>query len=117
MRKFAYGLLLVAATFIPALPASAQYYSSSYYGTYVSPYTYTSPYTYNTNAYTYTNPYTYTSPYRYRTNTFGAVYPYYSDYPAKRAAADSLIQQVNSAISAGQITVEQGNAILIRGSW
>ena len=109
MRKFSYGLLALVAAAIPMLPASAQSFYSNLYNPYLGYNTYASP--------TYSSTYTYTNPYRYRVNTFGAVYPYYSEYQAKQAAANTLINQVNSAIQAGQITVEQGNAILVRGSW
>jgi hypothetical protein len=56
----------------------------------------------------YNNAYT---PYGY-----GYGYPYgYSPYQAKQAAANQLINQVNQMIQSGQITVQQGNAMLIQG--
>jgi hypothetical protein len=44
-------------------------------------------------------------------------YGYYSAYQARQAAAQQLIDRVNAAIAAGQITVQQGNQILVRGHW
>ena len=92
--KVAMLALIAAMTVLPTLnsPAEAKKHRVNYFNR-----------IYNS---TYANPY----------GRYGAYpYGYYSDYQAKQAAANGLINQVNAAISAGQITVQQGNAILIQG--
>jgi hypothetical protein len=105
MRKLSLGLLAAAAALLPTLPASAQsWYSTSLYNPYYSSYSYPTSSYYG---------YSYTSPYVYGTRSFSAVVNPYADLAAKNA----LVNRVNAAIQAGQLTVQEGNAILIRGVW
>jgi hypothetical protein len=54
----------------------------------------------------------YTPTYNYA-NPYG--YGYYSQYQANQAAADSFVNQVNAMVQSGQLTLSEGNAILVRG--
>lgn len=103
--KISMVALVAVAAILPALnsPAEARYhrYNRVYNSAYANPYG-QSAYgynAYNANAYGYNNGYGYG----------------YSPYRAKQAAANQLINQVNAAIQAGQITVQQGNQMLIQG--
>jgi hypothetical protein len=90
--KIAMVALVAVATILPAVTSPAEAKKLRFYNR-----------VYN-NAYT---------PYGY--NSY-AGYPYgYSPYQAKQQAANGLINQVNSMIQSGQITVQQGNAMLIQG--
>lgn len=122
MRKLSLGLLAIAAAILPTLPASAQsWYSSSLYNPYYSGYssgyanTYANPYT-SFYGNSYANPYygnSYANPYVYGNTNFSAVVNPFSSQAPKNA----LINRVNAAIQAGQLTVQEGNAILVRGVW
>ncbi len=116
IMKLALVALLAAVTLVPTSNSAASAQSNFFRR--MLPQQYNQP-AYN-GAY---NPYNGYNPY-------AAVSPYYGYDPnaaANTAAAaatavkaqqtQAFVNQVNSAVAAGQITLFEGNAILIRGHW
>lgn len=54
------------------------------------------------------------APYSYG-NGYGYPYGYPTPYQQKQAAANNFVNQVNQMIQSGQITVQQGNQMLVQG--